>query len=237
MTELPPPADPVPQPEQPPQFVPVILPPPAAPPPTGLKNPQILAAVITGFISLLVAIVGIIPSLIDKDKDEDPTPTYTAVVALIVSFTPSEVPTLAPTELPTLPLATQPTQLPPTDIQASIPTIVDVGTTPLPVIGSTPATAQPTSAQAPRPNIRLFFDSASLTVYNLRGGTKSLAGVSFISDEVRWESSQWGPIHEDLSNQDCLRLRDFNTSVQTPPAECQILQSLQLVGPCRHLLA
>ncbi len=138
MTELPPPADPVPQPEQPPQFVPVILPPPAAPPPTGLKNPQILAAVITGFISLLVAIVGIIPSLIDKDKDEDPTPTYTAVVALIVSFTPSEVPTLAPTELPTLPLATQPTQLPPTDIQASIPTIVDVGTTPLPVIGSTP---------------------------------------------------------------------------------------------------
>ena len=163
MTELPPPADPVPQPEQPPQFVPVILPPPAAPPPTGLKNPQILAAVITGFISLLVAIVGIIPSLIDKDKDEDPTPTYTAVVALIVSFTPSEV----PTELPTLPLATQPTQLPPTDIQASIPTIVDVGTTPLPVIGSTPATAQPTSAQAPRPNIRLFFDSASLTVYNL----------------------------------------------------------------------
>lgn len=231
MTELPPPADPVPQPEQPPQFVPVILPPPAAPPPTGLKNPQILAAVITGFISLLVAIVGIIPSLIDKDKDEDPTPTYTAVVALIVSFTPSEVPTLAPTELPTLPLATQPTQLPPTDIQASIPTIVDVGTTPLPVIGSTPDILAPTIKPSDDPNVRLFFDNASFTIRNQGGGRKSLAGVVFSGGAGRWEARQWGLIHEDLSNRDCLRLRDQATDPRDPPSECRDLLALLLVGP------
>lgn len=227
MTELPPPSDPVPpQSDQTPQFVPVILPPPApSPAPTGLKNPQILAAIITGIISLMVAIVGIIPALV-KDDDKDPTATQ-ALAAIVVTFTPTDAPTLAPTELPTLP----PTQIPPTDVQASIPTIVDVGTTPLPVLGSTPATIVPTVEPSEDPNIRLYFDNASFTIRNQGGGKKSLAGVVFSSDEGRWEAEQWGLIHEELSNRDCLRLRDQTTDPRDPPSECRDLLALLLVGP------
>lgn len=208
------------------------------PPPKLTQQPQVMAALITGVISLLVAIVGIVPALVEAAKD-DPTPTPPAAVVVATSAPTNTLvaqvePTLAPTDTPA----------PPTDAPVSQPNIIPVGatSTSLPVIGSTPVLADPqptadTSAStsnetaAQEPNIRMFFDNRSFTIRNQGGGRKSLIGVTFYSDEGRWDASQWGPIHEKFTNKDCLRMRDVSTGQQSPPSECQDLLALLLVGP------
>src|SRR5690606_21673309 len=120
------------------------------------------------------------------------------------------------------PVSTQVAQVEPTDIptntlvpptatteQISQPNIVPVGAsmTPLPVIGSSPVPADPqptadtsvsvsNNTAAQEPNVRMIFDNRSFTIRNLGGGRKSLAGVTFYSDEGRWDASQWGLTHE-----------------------------------------
>jgi hypothetical protein len=211
------------------------------PPPKLTQNPQIMAALITGFISLMVAVVGIVPALVEASKD-DPTPTPPPAAAIVATSMPTNTliaqvePTAAPTSTPVPPTATTE--------PVSQPNIVPVGatSTSLPVIGSSPVPADPqptadTSASVPvetavqEPNVRMFFDNRSFTIRNQGGGRKSLTGVSFYSDEGRWDASQWGLIHEKLTNKDCLRMRDVNTGQQSPPSECQDLLALLLVGP------
>lgn len=206
------------------------------PPPKLTQQPQIMAALITGVISLMVAIVGIVPALVEAAKD-DPTPTPPPLAAVVATFTPvnTQIALIAPTETP--PPA-------PTNEPISQPNIVPVGatSTSLPVIGSSPVPADPqptadtgastsNNTAAQEPNIRMFFDNRSFTIRNQGGGRKSLMGVTFYSDEGRWDASQWGPIHEKLTNKDCLRMRDVNTGQQNPPSECQELLALLLVGP------
>lgn len=215
------------------------------PPPKLTQNPQIMAALITGFISLMVAIVGIVPALVEAAKD-DPTPTPPPAAAIVATSMPTNtlIAQVLPTETP-LPAPTE-TSVPPTATTEPVsqPNIVPVGatSTSLPVIGSSPVPADPqptadTSASVPvettvqEPNVRMFFDNRSFTIRNQGGGRKSLTGVSFYSDEGRWDASQWGPIHEKLTNKDCLRMRDVNTGQQSPPSECQDLLALLLVGP------
>ncbi|NOG48018.1 MAG: hypothetical protein HND48_00105 [Chloroflexi bacterium] len=81
-----------------------------APSPPLLSHPQIIAALITGMISIVVAVVGILPALMDSDNQ---TPTPTVSVAALVSPTnepplPTVVPTGQPaaavTALPVLPI-------------------------------------------------------------------------------------------------------------------------------------
>ena len=71
------------------------------PPPKLTQNPQIMAALITGFISLMVAIVGIVPSLVEAAKDA-PTPTPQPLAAIIATFTPvnTQIALVPPTETP-----------------------------------------------------------------------------------------------------------------------------------------
>jgi hypothetical protein len=219
--------------------IPPSLTQPPPPPQKLTQNPQIMAALITGFISLMVAIVGIVPALVEAAKD-DPTPTPPPAAAMIATSAPTNTlvaqvePTIAPTDTP----------ISPTDAPVSQPNIVPVGatSTSLPVIGSSPVPAdpQPTAdtstsisneVAVQEPNVRMFFDNRSFTIRNQGGGRKSLTGVTFYSDEGRWDASQWGPIHEKLTNKDCLRMRDVNTGQQNPPSECQDLLALLLVGP------
>jgi hypothetical protein len=221
--------------------IPPSLTQPPPPPQKLTQNPQIMAALITGFISLMVAIVGIVPALVEASKD-DPTPTPPPAAALVATSAPTNTlvaqvePTAAPTSTPVPPTATTE--------PVGQPNIVPVGSTStsLPVIGSSPVPADPqptadTSAStsnetvAQEPNIRMFFDNRSFTIRNQGGGKKSLTGVSFYSDEGRWDASQWGLIHEKLTNKDCLRMRDVSTGQQNPPSECQDLLALLLVGP------
>jgi hypothetical protein len=208
------------------------------PPPKLTQQPQIMAALITGVISLMVAIVGIVPALVEAAKD-DPTPTPPAAAIVATSMPTNTLvaqvePTTAPSNTP----------VPPTNEPNSQPNIVPVGatSTSLPVIGSSPVPADPqptvdtgvstsTNTAAQEPNVRLYFDNRSFTIRNQGGGRKSLINVTFYSDEGRWDASQWGPIHEKLTNKDCLRMRDVSTGQQNPPSECQELLALLLVGP------
>lgn len=200
------------------------------PPPKLTQNPQIMAALITGMISLMVAIVGIVPALVEAAKD-DSTPTPPPLAAVIATFTPvnTQIVLAAPTDTPVV----------------SQPNIVAVGgtMTSLPVIGSSPVPADPqptadsgastsNNAAAQEPNVRLYFDNASFTIRNQGGNRKMLADVSFYSDDARWNASQWGLIHEDFKKQKCLRLRDASLGPRNPPSECQgnNLLSLMEVG-------
>lgn len=239
MSDLPPPSSTDPTPVHgtpiaaptPPAQVPVPLPPPTK----VTQNPQVMAAIITGIISLGVAVVGIVPTLIAKDKDKRPSATPAAVVII---FTPTITQQIIPSPTSTqllLPTASQPS--------IGAPNIVAVGPsmTPLPIVGASlvPADLLHTSASPAatagtnEPNIRIYFDRASFTIRNQTDNQKTLAGVTFFSDEGRWEALQWGPIHEKLTGLDCLRLRDVSTSPRNPPADCQSPHLLALleVGP------
>lgn len=204
------------------------------PPPKLTQQPQIMAALITGIISLLVAIVGIIPALVEAAKD-DPTPTPPPAAAIVA--------TSAPTNTDVAPV--DPTLAPPTDAPVSQPNIVPVGatSTSLPVMGDTPVPAdpQPTAdtgastsdnAAAQEPNLRIYFDNASFTIRNQSGNRRMLTDVSFYSDDARWNASQWGLIHQDFKKQKCLRLRDASLGPRNPPSECagNNLLSLMEVG-------
>jgi hypothetical protein len=242
MSDLPPPSSTEPTPSRgTPLAEPVAMIPPSLtqpPPPKLTQQPQIMAALITGVISLLVAVVGIVPALVEAAKDA-PTPTPQPLAAIVATFTPVNTqvaqvePTTAPSNMP----------VPPTNEPISQPNIVPVGatSTSLPVIGSSPVPADtlPTAdagastsnnTAAQEPNVRIYFDSATFTIRNQAGGKKSLTGVVFLSEEGRWEASQWGLIHEDFTKKDCLRLRYFDTDPRDPPAECQELLALLLVG-------
>jgi hypothetical protein len=77
----------------------------------------------------------------------------------------------------------------------------------------------------------MYFDNVSFTIRNQGGGRKNLAGVTFSSDQGRWNAEQWGSLYDDLTNRDCLRLRDVSTSPRDPPSQCDDLIGLMLIGP------
>jgi hypothetical protein len=234
-------------PDQTPRSTPAVMPtaepvaaiPPSLttpPPPAGaLTHPQIVAALITGIVSVLVAVVGIIPVLIEAGKDDStPTPVSAALVS-------QASPTVAPTVTGLPPTAVDTQSPPPATDAVGVPNIVDVGatTTPLPVLGDPlPPTGEPAAATisdsvstAPEPNLRLYFDNVSFTVRNQGGGKKTLAGVVFYNEHGRWDAEQWGSFYDDLTNRDCLRIRDVATSPRDPPSDCRELIGLMLVGP------
>lgn len=219
MPDLPPvsPADPT-----PPQGTPRAEPPSLTQPPLKLtQQPQIMAALITGLISVLVAVVGIIPALVESGKNS-PTPTPPA--PLLAAAVPAENTQAVPTHT-SMPTVGQPNIIP-----------VGATSTSLPAIGSprVPSDPQPTIVDngTQTPNVRLYFDNASFTIRNMSAGRKILADVSFYNDDARWDASQWGLIHQDFKKQNCLRLRDQAAGPRNPPSDCQgnNLLSLMEVG-------
>lgn len=195
-----------------------------APPSRVFGHPQIIAALITGMISIVVALVGIIPALMDDDE----TPTPTVAAAALFSPTAEPSPLLAPTDTP----VDLPTVVPTSQPAAAV--------TSLPVLPVTPVTGEtipPTVEGATLPpNAMLIWDQDAFNVVNESGARMSLARVRFraLSDRgVRWRAEDWGTVHETLPDGQCLRLRDASVGRRNPPPECagDRLYALFEVGP------
>ncbi|GIK28647.1 MAG: hypothetical protein IT298_07920 [Chloroflexi bacterium] len=172
-----------------------------APSPPLLSHPQIIAALITGMISIVVAVVGILPALMDSDN-QTPTPTV-SVAALVSPTNEPPLPTVVPTGQPA------------------------AAVTALPVLPITPVageTIPPTGAGSMQPpNAVLVWDQDAFNVVNESGGRMSLTRVRFraINDrQIRWRAEDWGPVHETLPDGHCLRLRDTAAGPRNPPPEC-----------------
>ncbi len=199
-----------------------------------LKNPQVVAAIIGGVITLVVAIVGVLPVLLNKSA---PTPQP---IVLLVTATPvpaTDAPTVIPntpvpvaataipvdTSIPPtlLPIATQAlqqveavTQLPPTFTPAQ-------ANTPIPPTSTTAAPSPAPILPTAVPNVLLLYDDVSFTLANQSGGKLSLEGVTFHSDRGDWDARRWGPsVYNSLPAGKCLRLKNAGVGNRQPPAPC-----------------
>ncbi|MBC7809550.1 MAG: hypothetical protein H7175_00285 [Burkholderiales bacterium] len=203
------------------------------PPPkreSALTNPQIIATIIGGIITLIATVVGILPNLLDKST---PQPTQTPIVVTATKIVQEPTWTLIPPTATDIPFTTTPAPPSPT---------------PLPIINATqPHTALPTaitiepftteqtlevaSATHATGNIRLLYDDATFSLVNVGDQTVSLEGIVFRSDNGEWPASRWGRgIYDNLLNGMCLRLRDAQVGSRQPPPDCNNLGSLQVVG-------
>lgn len=190
-------------------------------PPAGSawNSPQVIAAAIGGIVTIVVAVVGIIPTLIQQNTAPTPvlatfTPTFTV--------SPTDTALILPTDTPsaTSPLTVSDTPIPtPTEIR--LPTIPPTEVpSPEPVLIATPV-----------PNLRLLYDDVSFTVHNFNAGTFSLAGVVFQSASGVWDAAMWGTtLYNSLPANNCLRLRNVESGQRQPPRVCGNLYGLQLVG-------
>jgi hypothetical protein len=196
---------------------------PPTKPESPLQNPQIVAAIIGGLVTVLVAIVGIIPAIINHPAT--PTP-------VIVTATP--VPATATAVLVANVVASA-TPIPPTPVPAT-----DVPPTTLPLVQ--PAATQPpiqlspvgyTGPQQPATgNALLMYDDVSFTVLNQGTAKLSLVGVVFRSKNGEWDARKWGPsLYDRLPANRCLRLRISTSGNRQPPAACgNPIFGLQLVN-------
>lgn len=176
-------------------------PPAPAPAPTGLAHPQVLIALITGIVTVVGALIGIVPSLIEANKPT-PTPTFTFTPTFTVTFTPTaELPTATATPAPA---------------EVVLPTS-------LPLL-----TAAPPPGSVP--NALLIFDGVSFTLVNTAGRSLSLQGVRFRSSSGRFDSVGWAN-HTRIPDGSCVRIRDAAAGRRNPPPECANLLSLLEVGP------
>ncbi len=177
-----------------------------------LKNPQIIATIIGGIITLIVAVVGILPALLNN---KEPAPQV-VIVASPVPATATVFPTAAAPE------------------EATATTVEILPTAAATIAPTTPP--EPTQTPAERatavPNVLLMVDDVSFTVLNQSGRTLSLEGIVFRSSGGEWDARKWGPsVYNSLPAGKCLRLRDAASGNRQPPAACgSQLYGLQLVG-------
>lgn len=185
------------------------------------KNPQVIVSIIGGIVTIVVAIVGILPTIVNQNAAPVQA-TFTPTVMPFATYTVTDAAvavlvTEAPTTTNTPEPAVQPTTIPPTDI----PMATDVPT-PVPQLP-----LMPTSV----PNLRLLYDDVSFTVHNPNNGIFSLEGVTFRSQTGEWDAALWGiSIYNSLPANNCLRLRDAEAGQRQPPRICGNLYGLQLVG-------
>lgn len=214
-----------------------------------LNSPQVIAALITSTVAVILAVV---PTLINNSSQPSPTsiPITEAVVEVIV---PTETPTIAlsptdennteaqavatdTTEPPTT-TSVPPTDEPPT--ATSIPsTKVPPTSTPIPPTKAPPtstpipptATSMP-ATDAPPANTLLMYDDVSFTIYNQGSQQLAISNMSFQSSSGSWDASQWGvALTDKFAVSNCLRLRDVNSGQRQPPAICGTLLGLQLTS-------
>jgi hypothetical protein len=173
-----------------------ITPPPANDQQTGLRNPQVLIAVITATATVLAALIGLAPPLLNfLQSQATPTVMPTAIPPTRAEPTAIVAPTL--TE-PTAIVA--PTAMPPT-----LPNII------LP-------SATPVTGRA----VQLLYDEVSLNVVNTDNAAPlSLADVVFRSTTGEWQARSWGTVYTALPAGMCLRLRDASVGQRPPPAPCR----------------
>lgn len=180
----------------------------------GWNNPQVIIALITGLVSVLVTVIGVLPNLINANEA---TATPTAMAVVLIVATPTDVPLLPTSETQTLPTAV------PTTESSTAPTTA-------PTIQPTAeSTTAPVATNSPSPNVLLIYDNVSFSLVNTSGRRLSLDNVTFQSGSRIWESLAWAN-HRRIPNGNCMRIRDASVSNRNPPGECSELLSLILIG-------
>jgi hypothetical protein len=179
-------------------------------PQSALTNPQVITAIIGGTVTLLAAILGILPTVLNR------APQATAVV--IVTATPfptaAEAAQVVPSITPAEPTATT---VPATAVPV-MPTEVAPSVTPLPAIDApTQITPQVIASPPPTGNVLLMYDDVSFTVLNQDSRGLSFSNVTFRSANGSFDARAWG---SSLPSGFCLRLRDAAASQRQPPAQC-----------------
>jgi hypothetical protein len=210
-------------------------------PDRAFSHPQVVTAIITGMVTVVVAFVGIVPQIVNNQSAVVLATPTVAPTVIVVTSTPVPQPTdIPPTEAP--PSATP---IPPTvaqNVEPSpsplpiMPTLTPLQLTPNAAPTEAPVVAQPTTVVQPTvveqapvevqppanpPNVRILFDGVSLTLVNISGGTLSLVGVTFSSPTGSWDALTWGRrVYDRLPDRQCLRVREAAVGRRTPPAEC-----------------
>jgi len=195
------------------------------------RTPQVILPIIATISTILVAVIGVIPSIIEANKPPalTPTPIIIAIIAtpvptntaVTLEITATFAPTAAPTDRPTQSAPTaaptdNPTQSPPT---AAPPTATAIPPTDVPTLAPTEASAieaAPTSI----PNVTLFYDHDSFTILNQSGSRISLEGITFRGESITWDVGPFGGLMRSLPNNKCLRMRDATVGNRQPPAAC-----------------
>jgi hypothetical protein len=182
-----------------------------------LTNPQIIASIIGGLVTVLVAIIGVVPAIIGVNR---PTPTP---VIVTLTLAPTHTP-LEPTALPNQVVATA---------EMAAPSMATIRSTLTPIFPTATATQQvvPITIEA-APTVLLLYDDVSFSLLNQSGQTLSLEGVYFVSSAAQWEARDWGSsLYTSIPNGMCLRLRDAAVGNRNPPQPCRDkIYGLQLVG-------
>lgn len=174
----------------------------------ALTSPQVLAALITSVVALVIALLPIITR-------EVPPATATPLPTVIPTTEPNIV--SSPTEVPTDTVV-------PTAIIAPTQTLE-----PSPELEANPSDVPATNP--PPANIILLYDDASFTVHNQSSQTIAINGLQFRSSSGRWDADSWGSsLASNFPANNCLRLRDSASSQRQPPAICGSLLGLQLVS-------
>lgn len=189
------------------------------PPSSTLKSPQVIAAIIGGTVTLIVAILGFMSNVNNNSAQA------TAVIIITATLPPTEIAAIIATPTEQAPTATI---LVPTETASAAAT--DLPPTPTIMLPTTAAEPPPTDVPPPA-NLLVMWDSVSFTAINLSSAVLSLEGVRFSSSVGQWNAREWGPsLHNSLPPQDCLRLRDASAGQRNPPTECNDLYGLILVG-------
>lgn len=193
------------------------------------RSPQVVLPIVAAMTTIFVAIIGVIPALIEANKPPALTPTP-IVIAIIATAQPTNiiVPTAAvSTDAPAAPPTLVPTDLPPTDKPTDLPATAvptDLPATSAPT--DIPPTSAPTDpvivdlAPTVAPNVTLFYDQDSFTILNGSGSRISLDGLVFRGETVSWDIAPFGGLMRALPNNKCLRMRDATVGNRTPPSEC-----------------
>jgi hypothetical protein len=174
-----------------------------------LSNPQILAAIIGGAVTIIVAIISIVPLIVNNKSTPTPQPTVIIITATTAATHTLEI---APTSTP-MPQVSS----------------TDTPQVEVPVSDSSANLLIPTITQG---NVLLLFDDVSFTLRNQGDQTISLEGIVFRSTAGQWEARMWGPsVYKNLPAGECLRLRDATVGQRQPPAVCRDpIYGLQVVG-------
>lgn len=194
---------------------------------SALQNPQVLIALITGVVSVLVAVIGLMPVIIAANTPPTATPTSTYTH----TYTPTLTATVAPTDTPV------PTETPTVIVSPTLSPTPEATTIEFIPPSPTEPIIQPTAAvevvvnQLEDPNVLLIWDSVSFTLVNSAGEVVSLENVKFRSDNGKWDARDWGPsVYTRLPDDNCLRMRYISASPRNPPGECGKLFGLIEVG-------
>jgi hypothetical protein len=199
--------------------------------PSEWRSPQVILPIIATISTVVVALIGALPSLIEAGK---PAATPTPIVVVLATNAPLEATLVATTAVPTevppsstpLPESTKVAEVLSVPTNTPEPTQAPTNT-PLPEPTQIPTnTPEPTQAPtdvpvpATPPNITLFYDHDSFTIMNVSGARASLEGVVFRSSAATWDISPFGGLMKSLPNNKCLRMRDALVGNRTPPAAC-----------------